>query len=99
MCQVLGFTLFGYVFGYGRTICFMEVDEIHQLAVAQLTNLGIGPKYADGLMRTAFKEFTTPNDPLYSQLVGIGHSHIAADDITQLVDSIFDNTAQIQSAM
>lgn len=99
MCQVFGFTLFGYIFGYGRTICFMEVDEIHQLAAAQLTSLGIGAKYADGLMRTAFDEFNSPNDPLYSQLVGIGHSHFAADDFTEMVNSIFENTDQINSLM
>jgi len=99
MCQVFGFTLFGYVFGYARTICFMDVEEIQQLAADQLTNLGIGPKYASGLMQTALNEFTTPNDPLYSQLVGIGHSHFAAEDTTELIDSIFENTTRIHSAM
>jgi hypothetical protein len=26
MCQVFGFTLYGYVFGVGRVICFMDVQ-------------------------------------------------------------------------
>ena len=61
MCQVFGFTLFGYVFGYGRIVCFMDVDEIQQLAANQLSALGVGQKYADGMMQAAFDEFRTEN--------------------------------------
>ena len=100
MCQVFGFTLFGYVFGYGRTVCFMEVDEIQQLAASQLSGLGIGPKYAEGMMQAAFEEFRTENNQsLHSQLIGVGHSHFASDDPSILVESIFQNTEQIRASM
>lgn len=100
MCQVFGFTLFGYVFGYGRIVCFMDVDEIQRLAASQLSGLGIGPQYAEGLMEEAYKEFGTEgNQSVYNQLIGIGHSHFAADDTGDLVDSIFENTELIRSAM
>ncbi len=99
MCQVFGFTLFGYVLGYGRVFCFMDVDEIHALAVSQLTQLGIGEKYADGLMRTAHQEFVSENpESLYSRLVEIGHSYFAHDDITEMVDLVFENTARINAS-
>ena len=29
LCQVFGFTLYGYVFGIGRVHCFMDVEDIH----------------------------------------------------------------------
>ena len=99
MCQVFGFTLFGYIFGYGRTICFMDVEDIQQLAASQLSNLGIGPKYADGLMQTALDEFMSQDSQsMYSQLVEIGHSHFATEDLTEMVESIFENTSRIQNA-
>ena len=100
LCQVFGFTLFGYVFGYGRTICFMEVEEIQQLAAKQLTGLGVGAKYAQGMMEAAMDEFASGNNQsLHSQLIGIGHSHLASEDTTELVDSIFQNADQIRAAM
>lgn len=100
MCQVFGFTLFGYVFGYGRIVCFMDVDEIQQLAANQLSALGVGQKYADGMMQAAFDEFRTENkQSLHSQLIGVGHSHFATDDTTVLVDSIFQSTEQIRASM
>lgn len=96
MCQVLGFTLYGYVFGVGRLVCFAEVEVINEIAISQLTALGIGPKYAKGLVDSAFNSFVDKNDKsIYSQLVGVGHSHFAAEDLTTLVDSIFANTAHL----
>ncbi|MEM1179083.1 MAG: hypothetical protein AAGM22_12110 [Acidobacteriota bacterium] len=98
MCQVFGYTVFGYLFGVGRLTCFMDVEDILQLAVAQLTGLGIGPQYADGLMRHAFGIFTHENDEsLHSQLIGIGHSHFASPETSVLVDAIFSNTEKIRA--
>src|SRR4051794_31818355 len=45
MCQVFGFTLYGYVFGIGRVHCFMDVVDIHAIIVDQLAGLGIGRKW------------------------------------------------------
>lgn len=98
MCQVFGFTLYGYVFGVGRIICLMDVDEIQQLAADQLSGLGIGPKYAAGMMEHAHQEFMTEgNTSLHSQLVGVGHSHFASDEIDALIESVFVNTERIRS--
>ena len=100
MCQVFGFTMFGYVFGYGRIVCIMEVEEIKALAANQLTGIGIGPKYAEGMMDHAFEELSQEgSQTIHAQLVGIGHSHFASEDITELVNSIFQNTEQIRSSM
>jgi len=96
MCQVFGFTLYGYVFGIGRLICFMDVEAINEIAISQLAALGIGPQYAKGLVDSAFNSFMNKNGKsIYSQLVGIGHSHFAATDLGAVVDSIFSNTARL----
>lgn len=100
MCQVFGFTMYGYVFGVGRIVCFMDVEDIQKLAANQLSGLGIGPKYAEGMMQAAHNEFMLEgNTSLHKQLIRIGHSHVAAEDLIELVESIFQNTEQISKSM
>ena len=100
MCQVFGFTLYGYVFGTGRVHCFMDVEDIHAMVVDQLAGLGIGRKYVEGLVRAAHGEFITENNRSWqNQLIGVGHSHaLMNDDLKGLVDSIFANTGAIRKA-
>lgn len=99
MCQVFGFTIYGYVFGIGRVHCFMEVEDIHTIVTDQLVSLGIGRKYAEGLVQAAYKEFTTENNPSsHNQLIGVGHSHALKQDMKILVDSVFNNTAALRKA-
>ena len=98
MCQVFGFTMYGYVFGVGRVVCFMDVEDINKLAIEQLTGLGIGPKYAEGLIQHAQQVLTDEgNTTLHSQLIGTGHSHFASEDTTKLVESVFANTERIRN--
>ena len=100
MCQVFGFTMYGYIYGVGRLVCFMDVEDIQNLATEQLTGLGIGPKYAEGMIQAAYEEFTNEESTsLHSQLLGIGHSHFASEDLTELTESIFQNTHQVRSSM
>ena len=99
MCQVFGFTLYGYVFGIGRIHCFMDVEEIHAIIVDQLAGLGIGRKYVEGLVQAAHQEFITENNQSWqNRLIGVGHSHALKEDMKELVDSIFTNTAALQMA-
>lgn len=99
LCQVFGFTMYGYVFGVGRVICFMDAEDIQRLAADQLIGLGVGPKYAEGMMEAAHQELMSEDEEsLHAQLVGIGHSHFASEDIAELVDSIYHNTEQIRNA-
>lgn len=97
LCQVFGFTLYGYLFGIGRVHCFMDVADIHTIFVDQLASLGIGSKYAEGLVHAAHQEFNNRNNQsLQSLLIGVGHSHAFQENLSVLVDSIFSNTAAIQ---
>lgn len=99
MCQVYGFTLYGYVFGIGRLHCFLDVGDIHAIIVDQLAGLGIGRKYAEGLVQAAHQEFITEeNQSWQNRLIGVGHSHALSEDMRVLVDSIFTNTAALQKA-
>jgi hypothetical protein len=98
-CQIFGFTMFGCLYGLGRMTCFMDVEDIRELAASQLISLGIGPNYAQGMMSQAQSIATTEGDTtIYSQLIGIGHSHFGSEDMTELVDSIFSNTASVRES-
>lgn len=97
MCQVFSFTLYGYIFGIGKIQCFMDDEDIHALLQEKLTGLGIGGKYAEGLIEAAHKEFFTENNlSLHNELIGIGHSHALKEDIPVLVDGIFYNTEELR---
>ena len=99
MCQVFGFTLYGYLFGVGRLICFMDVEDIQAMATDKLAGLGLGLDYARGMMEHAHQELMTEgNASLHAQLVGIGHSHFGSAKIDALVESVFQNTEQIRKA-
>jgi hypothetical protein len=100
MCHVFGFTMYGYVFGVGRVHCFMDVEDIHEIIVDQLTGLGIGRKYAEGLVQAAHQEFITKdNQSWQNRLIGVGHSHALVENMNVLVDCIFSNTTAIRKAI
>ena len=100
MCQVFGFTMYGFLFGVGRALCFMDVEDIQKLAADQLTGLGVGPRYAEGMMQAAHDEFMQDgNTSLHNQLVEIGHSHMASEDLTDLAASVFQNTDAIRESI
>ena len=93
MCQVLGFTLHGYLFGIGRIHCLMNVEDIHAVTIDQLAGIGIGRKYAEGMVEAAHQEFIKGNNQSWrNQLNGVGHTHSLNEDLPVLVDSIFTNT-------
>jgi hypothetical protein len=99
MCQVLGFTLHGYLFGIGRVHCFMNVEDIHAVAIDQLAGTGIGRKYVEGMIAVAHQEFVKENNQSWrNQLNGLGHAHALKEDLDVLVDSIFTNTEMIKNA-
>ena len=99
LIQVLGLTIYGYAFGLGRLALFMDVDEINEVIINQLTKLGVGEKYAQGLVDTALNSFTNDKDQsVHSQLVNIGHSHFGSEDLSVCVESIFNNTAALRQA-
>ncbi len=93
MCQVFGFTLFGYALGVGRFTCFLDVEDIHELTIEQLTSLGIGTTYAKGMVQRAFDVFSNNGEESFLfQLIEVGQSFFAFDDVQELVELVFINT-------
>ena len=100
MCQVFGFTLYGYALGVGRVVCFMDVADVQSMAAGELSALGLGPQYAAGMMEHAHQEFMQENNQsFHAQLVNVGHSHFAAENMDELVESVFTNTELIRQQM
>ncbi len=99
MCQVFGFTLYGYTFGIGRIHCFMDVEDIHAIVVDQLAGLGIGRNYVVGMVDAAHGQFLQANNQSWqNRLIGVGHSHALKEDMQVLVDSVFSNTDALRKA-
>ncbi|MBN8820903.1 MULTISPECIES: hypothetical protein [unclassified Spirosoma] len=89
--SVFGMTFYGYCFGLGRMMYFLEPADINSFVEDKLVGLGAGKKYVSGLVDHAYSTFIKPTEGINAQLVGIGHSHLSATDTTELVDSIFEN--------
>lgn len=77
----------------------MDVEDIHAIIVDQLASLGIGRRYVEGLVESAYREFTTENNQSWqNRLIGVGHSHALKEDMKVLMDSIFSNTDALRKA-
>lgn len=97
MVEVLGFTLYGYTLGVGTTVFFLDVPDIQKAAAEELVKLGVGRKYAAGMMESAQEIFDSEdNESVHAQLIQVGYSHFGADDLSEMQDSIFENTESIQ---
>ena len=100
LCQTFGFTLYGYMLGVGRVVCFLDVEDVKEIAAKELIGLGIGPEYAKGMMDHAHQEFAQENNQsFHAQLVNVGHSYFAAEEIDELVESVYLNAAAIRKQM
>ena len=94
--QVATFTWYGYCFAIGQVFYFLDADVIDDYVIARLTALGAGEKYVRGLVARAREDFgNEPPDEndVYTQLIGIGHSHFSERKHDGLVASIYDNYA------
>ncbi|PSK93259.1 hypothetical protein [Taibaiella chishuiensis] len=94
--NVFGLTYYGYCFGVGRLLCFLDIETINGFVAGKLTGMGAGQKYVDGLVDYAYSTFTQPAEGLYAQLVGIGHAHFSSEDRALLTNIIFENTARVK---
>lgn len=99
MFQVFGYTLYGYAFGLGRMSLFLDVEEINSVVINALVELGSGEKYARGMIDSASSTFISDqSNDIYSQFVGIGHSHFASENISECINSIFTNVNTITNS-
>jgi hypothetical protein len=92
--------MYGYAFGVGRLVFLLDEPDIHRMAVAQLTGLGVGEKYAVGLIDAAREAMLYETaESTHRKLVGIGHWHFASENLTGLADTVFRNTMVLRSGM
>lgn len=90
--QVFGLTLYGYAFGVGRLLCFLDTGDIDALVEKKLMALGAGEKYVNGLIAFARSTFEAPAESVLSRIVGTGYAHFASEDATELKESVFINS-------
>jgi hypothetical protein len=90
-----GMELYGYSFGIGQSVFFMNEEDINNHIRELLIGLGGGPEYVKGLVEHAHSTFHKADTGLYSQLVEVGWQHFSDTDLKILVDSIFANAQHI----
>lgn len=98
MFQVFGLTVSGFLIGVGRNLCFLDSGLIAKSLIVELTRLGAGEKYVEGLVDYAFNTFENETKSYQSDLVGIGYSYFASENLNELKESIFSNTKQLSVA-
>ena len=96
--NVFALSYYGYSFGVGNLLFFLDPTEINAFVKHKLIELGAGEKYVSGLIDFAYDTFLQPTEGINAQLVGIGHSHCSAEDTTELTNAIFNNAKSIQQA-
>ena len=94
--QIFGLTLSGFAFGVVRNICFLDAEDIKNSILKELTAIGAGEKYVEGLIDTAFNTFENETKSTEANIVSIGYSHFSSNDLTELKNDIFSNTDTVQ---
>ena len=98
MCLVFGYTFYGYLFGIGKLVCFIDDKDIQQVTTDQLIISGMSAQNAQEMVQTASSVVTESNNhSLQSQLIAIGQAYFATEDISELVESVFANTEKIRN--
>ncbi|MDH7445966.1 hypothetical protein [Aquimarina sp. 2201CG14-23] len=96
MFQIFGLTLSGFSFGVGRNLCFLDAEVIAKFTVSELTKLGAGKNYVEGLVASAFDTFENETKSYQSDIVGIGYFHFSSENLNDLKESIFSNSISIE---
>ena len=94
-----GMELYGYSFGVGQSIFFVNEEDINDYIIKLLISIGGGKKYVQGLVEYAHSTFHKEDKGLYSQLVNIGWQHFSDSNLEDLVNSIFANAEIVKQAV
>jgi hypothetical protein len=90
---VLGMLLYGYALMVGRTVMFLDVEDIDAAVLRCMTeNVGAAAKWSSGLVADAkLSAFGKSHHPGQHELIGVGHSYFGVEDQKSVVDNIFKN--------
>ena len=96
--SILGMLLFGFALMTGRTVMYLDVEDIEAAALRCLTeHVGAAQKWSSGLIADASASaFNKAHHPGNHELIGVGHSYFGVHDQKAVVDSIFLNIANFR---
>lgn len=98
--EVSGMLLYGLAFSAGRSVFFMDDDEIHENMRRMLVDeMNVAEKWAAGLVKEAGEIiFDRQRHPICHDLIGIGHRYFGKSTEV-IVENIYENIGLVRLGM
>jgi hypothetical protein len=95
---VLGMLLYGFALMTGRTVMFLNVEDIDAAVLQCLTkHVGAAAKWSTGLVADASASaFDKARHPANHELIGVGHSYFGVENQKAVVDNVFANIGSVR---
>ena len=98
--EVLGMLLYGFALMMGRTVMYLDLEDIDAAVTGCLVEyVGAAPKWSGGLVAEAnASAFDKPHHPAHHELIGVGHSSFGVKDPREVIDNVFTNIDRFRRA-
>jgi hypothetical protein len=96
--SILGILLYGLALAAGRAIFFLDMEDIDAVVVDCLTkHVGAAEKWSRGFVAEANRSaFNKAHHAGQFELIGVGHSYIAQQDQSAVIENVFTNLANFR---
>ena len=96
--SVLGMLLYGFALMTGRSVMFLDMEDIDAAVLRCLTEeVGAAVKWSGGLIAEAsVSAFDKSHHPGHYELIGVGHSYFGVKDQATIVDNVFANIQNVR---
>ena len=96
--SVLGMLLYGYALAVGRSVMFLDMEDIDAAVLRCLTErAGIAARWGSGLVEEAnASAFDKGHHPGHHELIGVGHSYFFVENQAAIVDNVFANIESVR---
>jgi hypothetical protein len=93
--EVLCMLLYGFALMTGRSVMFLDVEDIDAAVLRCLTDhVGAAAKWSGGLVTEASTSaMSKAHHSAHHALIGVGHSYMGVENLKAVVDNIFTNIA------
>ena len=98
--EVFGMLLYGLALMTGRTVMFLDVEDIDAAVIQCLTeHVGAADKWSHGLVAEANASAFDPAHHLaHHELIGVGHSYFGEENRQATIDNVFGHIDRFRRA-
>lgn len=96
--SILGMIIYGYAMMVGRTVMFLDMEDIDGAVLRCLTErVKVATKWGTGLVGEARASAIDKNHHIgQAELIGVGHSYFGVEDRAAIIDNVFQNIASFR---